>query len=141
MIVRNMTPGATLKLVQAAELAHVKVVISRQMNNKGTAYTFTLKLSASKAYQRTSSTMTNKDGEPRRINAVCWHGHAAFFRELFKLEPTAIVSSSRMGTVRYTAENFEDVYPATGDWNIGSQYAPCAFRDACDYDTHPINRK
>lgn len=141
MIVRGMTGGATLKLVQAAELAHVRIAISRQMNQAGTAFAFTLKLSASKAYQRTSPTQTNKAGEPRRIAAVCWHGHAAFFRELFKLEPTAVVSSSRMGQARYTADNFESTYGPTGDWNVGSPYAPCAFRDACDYDSHPCNRK
>lgn len=137
MIARNVS---TLDIVKAAESVGVKAVITRQMNTKGTAFAFTLKLGPQRTYQRTSPTMTNKDGEPRRIAAVCWHGHAAFFRALFKLAPDATVSTSRMGSVKYTAENFETTYGPTGDWNIGSMYQPVAFRDACDYDTHPVNR-
>lgn len=137
MIVRNVS---TLDIVKAAESVGVRAVITRQLNLKASAFNFTLKLSPEKLYQRVSPTQTRADGEPRRISAVCWHGHAAFFRALFKLAPTAVVSSSRMGSVRYTADNFEETYGPTGDWNVGSMYAPMAFRDACDYDTHPVNR-
>lgn len=139
MIIRGLTEGPAA-IFTAAKRVGVEAQVSG-LNNKGTSYRFTLKLGPEKLYQRTSPTQTNKDGEPRRIAAVCWHGHAAFFRELFKLEPTAVVSSSRMGQVRYTADNFETTFGPTGDWNIGSMYNPCAFRDACDYDSHPVNRK
>jgi hypothetical protein len=139
MIIRNVQNHQEGILLAAFNVG-VRAVVN-PANAKGTAYRFTLKLGASKTYQRTSPSMTNKDGEPRRIAAVCWHGHAAFFRELFKFEPNAIVSSSRMGHVKYTAENFESTFGPTGDWNIGSHYNPVAFRDACDYDSHPCNKR
>jgi hypothetical protein len=137
MIARKCTQSA---IVQAAESVGVRADVSG-LNQSGTSYRFTLKLGPDKLYQRTSPTQTRADGEPRRIAAVCWHGHAAFFRALFKLCPSAIVSSSRMGQVRFTADNFETTYPKTGYWNIGSQMYPCAFHNACDYDSHPVNRR
>jgi hypothetical protein len=133
MIARHTQADA---IYQAAQDIGVRAEVA----SRGSAYQFTLKLGPEKLYQRTSPTQTNKDGEPRKVNGVCWHGHAAFFRRLFELAPQATVSSARIGAVRYTAANFEDTYPATGKWNIGSMYNPCYFQDACDYDTHPINR-
>lgn len=140
MIVRGLTFAATM-LHRAAAENGIRVEVSAPLNRKDTAYRFTLKLGPDKVYQRTSATQTTKAGEPRKVAAVCWHGHAAFFRRLFELEPTAIVTSSRMGDIRYTADTFETVYPATDGWNIGSIFAPCVFRDACDYASHPCNRK
>lgn len=140
MIVRGLTNGPNALHAAAADNG-IRVEVSRALNLKQSAYRFTLKLGESKVYHRVSATQTRKDGTPRKVAAVCWHGHAAFFRRLFELEPTAIVTSSRMGDVRYTADTFELVYPATGEWNIGSHFAPCAFRDACDYSSHPCNRK
>lgn len=139
MIVKGLTHGPAM-LFQAAKDIGVECQAS-DMNQKGTSYRFTLKLGPAKLYQRTSAMRTNKrTGEPARVNGVCWHGHADFFRRLFELEPTAVISSSRMGSVTYRADNFERVYPETGYWNIGSQIQPCYFHDACDYSTHPVNR-
>lgn len=132
MIATNVSDIATL--YHAAEAVGVRLNNIRNANARGTRIAFVLRLGPAKLYQRLSPT-------GRRVAAVCWHGHAAFFRELFRLDPRVEVRSSWVGgPTHYTAENFEHTYPSTGDANIGSMYAPMAYRDACDYDSHPINQ-
>lgn len=85
----------------------------------------------------------------RRIASVCWHGHREFFRSLLKIRPDARIQTTLLGrgnrfnmahgnltgSVRwYTAENFETVFPQTGDLNIGSQMYPLLMADACHCD-------
>jgi hypothetical protein len=119
-------------LQQAA--AHVGVRLDNVRHLSGRRWAFVLRLGPEKLYQRVSH-------RGRRVAAVCWHGHAAFFRELFKRDPHIEVRSRwAAGAVHYTAENFERTYPETGNANIGSLMTPMAYRDACDYDSHPVNR-
>lgn len=86
-------------------------------------------------YQRVSSWRRSTDGGLRRMASVCWHGHREFFRALFKACPGARVQSVQTVTTVpgkwYTADNFETVYQSTGGGNVGSQYAPLAYADAC----------
>ena len=84
-------------------------------------------------------------GKEKRINSVCWHGHRDFFRALFQRRPEARIQTTLLArenrfnlhhgeltTERwYTAENFERVYPGTGDLNIGSMIDPQMMRDSC----------
>lgn len=90
-----------------------------------TRHLFVLRLTPERRWQRMNHTHS------RKVAAVCWHGHRDFFRALFRLVPTATVATSRMGSTRYTAETFEDVFPETGYANIGSMFQPCAYQDAC----------
>lgn len=78
-------------------------------------------------YQRMNHTHS------RRVAAVCWHGHRDFFRALFKVAPDATISTARLrrDKIRYSADTFEEVFPETGYANIGSQFQPCNFQDAC----------
>ena len=88
----------------------------------GRGLRFTL-LPQGKRYQRRGFT-------GRRINAVCWHGHYAFMAALFERVPkTRLVSAA----ARYeNKEDFDTFADRTGDRNIGSEYRPLAYRDACD---------
>lgn len=45
----------------------------------------------------------------RRVNAICIHGHGEFFRQLFLLDPYAIIYVSwlRVGEKKLTADNIE----------------------------------
>lgn len=74
----------------------------------------------------------NKDGSPRRVHAVCWHGHRAFFRALYAALPAGVTCRiiTTMATYR-DAEDFERTHDATGDRNIGSLMRPVGARDAC----------
>ena len=73
-------------------------------------------------------------GQGRRVHAVCWHGFRDFYRALFELCPDATVQSvltQRAGIDRYTAENFERVFPDTGCVNIGAPISPVHSSEAC----------
>jgi hypothetical protein len=82
-----------------------------------------------KGFSRLSS------GERRTTNAICWHGHREFFRELFKLAPEGKVQTASLrgfgkGERWYTAENFERLFGKT-DRNVGSMMDPMRFSEAC----------
>lgn len=66
----------------------------------------------------------------RRVAAVCWHGHKAFFTRLFALNPDGIVRTSM---VEYNGQQeFDRKYAETGDRNIGSLYQPLLYKHACE---------
>lgn len=65
----------------------------------------------------------------RHMRAACWHAFRDVFRRLFEVYPGAVVSTTM---ARYTAENFESTYPATGYVNIGSQIQPAYMPQLCD---------
>lgn len=62
--------------------------------------------------------------------AVCWHGHRAFMRELFKLAPETVI---RTGLATYKgSQHFEDTHEATryargkpGAFMEGAAVQPC----------------
>jgi hypothetical protein len=73
----------------------------------------------------------NKDGSRRRVpGPVCWHGHRAFMRALFKVAPHAIIISA---LARYNgSEDFERKHGATADHPVGSYYDPVTTANLCD---------
>ena len=71
----------------------------------------------------------NKNGTPRKVNAICWHGFRDFLIELYKLN-----SSFRVVTAQITYNNKEDFelkYPDTANINIGSMVQPLNYGNAC----------
>ena len=69
----------------------------------------------------------SQDGH--KINAICWHGHRDFFRELFRINPDAVVKTQH---ATYESETFEDVFPATGRIVRGPPIAPSRLIDWCN---------
>lgn len=67
----------------------------------------------------------------RRTVSACWHAHRDVFRALFAAYPDATVQTTM---ARYTAENFEDVYPRTAYVNVGSMAAPANMPNLCECD-------
>jgi hypothetical protein len=117
------------EVTQAAQTAGVRVQEFRPVN--GRAVRFRLALAPDKRYQRRAP-LTR-----RRVAAVCWHGHEAFFRALFAAVPgarvqTAFLRGNPRGDRYYTAENFDRLYGRTGDRNVGSQFEPCPMHAACE---------
>ena len=81
-----------------------------------------------KNYQR-KGFYNNKNGTPRKVNAICWHGFRDFLTELYK-----IYSDLRVFTAQITYNNKEDFelkYPDTANINIGSMVQPLNYEDAC----------
>ena len=87
-------------------------------------------------YQRTSASYFN---EGRKIAAVCWHGHRDFMRAIFALDPEARIKTA---WADYRGSQlFEDIFPQTGDRNIGSMIYPISARNACAcrHSGYPVN--
>ena len=66
----------------------------------------------------------------RRIWAIDYYGHLAFFAELYAANPGAIVRSAMASWD--SREDFLNEADAIGDRNIGSYYHPMLYRDASD---------
>ena len=87
-----------------------------------------IKKKENKNYQR-KGFYNNKNGTPRKVNAICWHGFRDFLIELYKLN-----SSFRVVTAQITYNNKEDFelkYPDTANINIGSMVQPLNYGNAC----------
>ena len=85
-----------------------------------------------KNYQR-KGFYNNKNGTPRKVNAICWHGFRDFLTELYK-----IYSDLRVFTAQITYNNKEDFelkYPNTANINIGSMVQPLSYGNACFCNT------
>jgi hypothetical protein len=89
---------------------------------RGKGYRVRLKLAHTKQYQRLGFT-------GRRIAAVCWHGHRAYFEALYRRAPLATVSTAQ--AVYHNAADFDATHDDTGYKNIGSQVDPLSYRAAC----------
>lgn len=77
-------------------------------------------------YQRRSTSRSR----PRRIAAVCWHGHRDFMRALFRLAPEARIKTA-IADYR-GAGDFERRFRSTGDrWGRENDYHR-AYDEACD---------
>lgn len=132
-------------LTQAATEVGVRVDIrSERENSRSVSVRFGLKTAPPldgkrrhKAgefrYGRRSVHITNRDGSMRRIpGAVCWHGHRDFMRAVFSILPDVRITS-RLADYRGVVD-FEAKYRDTAHRNVGSQFHPCYYAEACDCD-------
>ena len=81
-----------------------------------------------KNYQRTGF-YNNKDGSPRKINAICWHGYRDFINELYTINENLRIVSAQ--ATYLNKEDFLNKYPDTAYNNIGSIMQPMNYADAC----------
>lgn len=102
----------------------------RRINARGTSFQFRLRAINSHANGARHS------WSGRRTVSACWHAHRDFFYVMFRFSPNAVIKTM-MAT--YTAENFDQTYPPTGDVNIGSQMQPAYMPDLCDCNPKPLN--
>jgi hypothetical protein len=77
-------------------------------------------------FRRTSASYFNPG---RRVNAVCWHGHLAFFREVYRVSPDAVIHTA-MASYRSSEDLERDKWDSY-DKNVGPQIAPVAYGDVC----------
>lgn len=66
----------------------------------------------------------------RRINAVCWHAYRDVLMALFDQFPKARVATAL--AIYRGKDSFYDLFPATGDHNIGSMACPQYMPDLCE---------
>ncbi len=90
----------------------------------GRCVAFTLRVSSSKAPG------ARRSGSGRRSVAACWHAHRDVMAVIFDRNPAARVKSA---FADYRGkEAFEDLFPNTGDHNVGSMMRPVMIEDCCD---------
>ena len=87
-----------------------------------------VKKKENKNYQRTGF-YNNKNGTPRKVNAICWHGFRDFFIELYKHYSTLRVVTAN--TTYTSIFDFYKNYNQTGYKNIGSMIQPLQYNRAC----------
>jgi hypothetical protein len=119
-------------LALAADLIGARIVNHRVETLKRSGievHRFVLRPDEDCKFRRLSVPHPWRDSKQRRVHAICWHGHRDFFRALFLRAPEAVAKTA---FAKYTAENFEAVFPETGRRNIGSQILPCRACEACD---------
>ena len=114
------------QLEEAARLANVRLHIGNP-SGRGIRATLALVPSGDRSpadWQRTSYT--------RRVNAVCWHGHAVFMLHLYLLNRAVrIVGGREERVVYYDAASFLATFRATGLSNVGSEARPLLYTQAC----------
>lgn len=104
----------------------------------GTRVTFTLRPLSGQPnpYQRISASgQATRYGEPRKVSAVCWHGHRDFFRRVYRDAVFAVFRTHPMPP-RFDAyyrdmADFESKYRETAHRNLGSMWHPMAACEAC----------
>jgi hypothetical protein len=74
--------------------------------------------------------MINHKGNRKHLRAACWHVHGYFFEYLFlKYDNIKIHAGNKK--MLSNADNWQD-------WNIGSNYDPLNYSEACDCNKKPI---
>jgi hypothetical protein len=66
----------------------------------------------------------------RKVHAVCWHGHLAFMRSLYKRNPEAKIRTAQMDY--NSAQDLEAQKMESYHTNIGSVAFPSKYGEACD---------
>lgn len=128
MLIRGLTDG---ELHGCADKAKVRI---NEIREDGRGFRFTIRPIRTpdgrrKYWQRLNHTLE------RRVHAVCWHGHKAFYDEVFAVNKDAVVITALS---RYNGmDDFENKFQDTACHEIGSQMNPCYISEACDDNTHP----
>ena len=146
--------GVTLEMLEhAATEVQVELFQVQRLSRRGTSWQFTLRprrTAVVKDYcMRCTSEKKGKHydagckgkrvtlypwqrvscDERRRVFAVCWHGHRAFFRAVFKHNPSA---RFRTKVDHWSgSEDFEARHARSGMQNVGSAFRPMDAADAC----------
>lgn len=123
MEIRNATRE---QVQQAADAVGVQIAnyISRGTFQQCVLFPF----SGQVQYRKVGYSPWTKSGR-RVLNAICAHGHEAFYRELFARAPGAVIKN-RFTTIR-GVDDLERQLPALYSRNVGSQYRPVFMDDTC----------
>ena len=71
-------------------------------------------------------------GNRRKLACLCWHGFGHVFREVFKINPHAVV---RTAQITYRGGGDFNLRYGSSDRNIGSMMNPLYYSEACECDS------
>jgi len=123
MIARKVTEQEMYKAIRETAAQYAGNVKFKTFTPKGKGFNFTLTV------HKAADAGGRRSAEGRKIAAACWHVHRDFMRNLYTLNPAAVIISS---FARYEGRaDFEETHGTTGDRNIGSGFNPQSYRNAC----------
>ena len=128
MIIRNVTLAQFTSIVEGVgqDAYNGNLIIHPDMRQEGKRV---IRVQGRIRAESSREAGARRSWSGRRTVAACWHAHRDVYRALFAQYPDATVQTSM---ARYDAATFEDVYPATGNVNIGSMFAPAYMPELCD---------
>ena len=95
-----------------------------------------VKTKENKNYQRIGF-YPNKDGSPRKVNAICWHGFKDFLTNLLDQYPKLRIVTTQIIYNGY--DDFMNKFEGTASINIGSMVQPLSYGNACLCRTQYFN--
>ncbi len=127
MIVKNITQdefNESINELNTLYNGNIKLNDYKVLNQKGTRHRFTLRVNNSVGQGSRHGHSTKVNGEFRRTNSVCFHGHGDLFEMFFKQNDKCEIRSR--GNL-ITSEN--------GNWkdfNIGNRLYPMYMSETCE---------
>lgn len=124
--------GLTESDIRAAALDAGVRLVNFRPQGRGFAFTLGLQGELWRRLSHEHPNWTNRNGtpyKPRKIAAVCFHGHAAFMQRVFDANPDAVIISAMArfdGVAAFQAEACN-----VGERNVGSDYYPQEYNRAC----------
>tara|TARA_R110000782_G_scaffold232608_1_gene318820 strand:+ start:90 stop:500 length:411 start_codon:yes stop_codon:yes gene_type:complete len=95
-----------------------------------------VKTKENKNYQRIGF-YPNKDGSPRKVNAICWHGFKDFLTNLLDQYPKLRIVTAQI--IYNGHDDFMNKFEGTASINIGSMVQPLTYENACLCRTQYFN--
>jgi hypothetical protein len=121
MLAKNCTLQDMNKALAKINLKFGGNVEFKKIETQGRAIRFTLTV------LKSSGPGGRLSAEGRRIAAACWHIHGEFFDALLDINPQAVIVSRQARIFATDSGHY-------GNWqdvNIGSNYRPFYYSDAC----------
>lgn len=126
MIVKGITKTQLkqgLNLVNKLYDGNIKLNNVKSLNNKGNRLRFTLRVNDSSKIGSRHGFQVCNNGEYRKTNSVCFHGHGDFFECLFSINPNCEITS-RGSKINQFKGNWKD-------FEVGSRFYPMMFSWMC----------
>lgn len=124
MIAKNVTEKEMNEALRLTNVDYQNNVQFKTFEPKGKGFTFTLRVASSKGLG------AKRGFSGKRTVACCYHAHYAFMDNLFKLNPTAKLTST-METYNGQSEFLRKASDVAYK-NIGSVMRPMEFGSCCD---------
>ena len=118
MVAKNIAIGQVKQALETINKKYDNNIVFKTLNELGHRVHFTLTVKNS----RGKGGRIGHTG--RRIAAACWHVHGTLFDEIFNICPDAVITACG-NKITMNEGNWQDK-------NIGSQFQPLFYSEACD---------
>jgi hypothetical protein len=123
MIAKNVTESDLQSALDQVNKKYADNIKFKRLDYQGRNIRFTLTVNSSKNPGGRLGFPDN-DGKQKHLAAACWHAHGDFFDALFSINPSAVIVANG-SIITSNGGNWQDR-------NIGSQYRPLYYSEACE---------